>query len=58
MFIVDVEKQFNKPNTALRVEVAAVKKRISASEQTVEITDSMIKYALEQALEQLTCKAP
>jgi hypothetical protein len=50
MFIIDIEERFNQPNTALRVDVTAVRKRPSAGEEEVEITESMIKYALEQAL--------
>jgi phosphoribosylformylglycinamidine (FGAM) synthase-like enzyme len=55
MFIVDIEERFGTPNTALRVEVAAVKKRPSASEEEVEITEDMVKCALEQSLNSLDC---
>lgn len=57
MFTIDVEEQFNKPNTILRVEITTAKKRPAADhEQNAEITEGMIKYALEQALNMLTCK--
>lgn len=58
MLVIDIEEAFGLPNAALQVEVKPTTKRPSGKTEDVDVTGAMIKYALEKALEQITCKEP
>jgi hypothetical protein len=56
MMIIDIEHVFGRPNAALKIEIKPTMKRPSCKNEHIEVTDAMVKYALETALAQITCK--
>lgn len=56
LFFADVEKEFDIPNTSLRIEITRRDKRSTGVIADNSFSDEVIKYALEQVLESLKSK--